>query len=152
MVALVNTTIELENSCGYLTVKTVRSIDFRKKGENLATKEDIAVITREVERVRLEYAGGLENIAQQNRLFLEQSRQRHQLSLAVIDKRLEVNQAAYALFVKLWISIKVEGKEKVSDMKEECFEWWAKNCLYLSQRVRHEFAEVCLFTEVLQSG
>ena len=27
MVALVNTTIELENSCGYLTVKTVRSIE-----------------------------------------------------------------------------------------------------------------------------
>ena len=30
MVALVNTTIELENSCGYLAVKTVRSIGSRK--------------------------------------------------------------------------------------------------------------------------
>ena len=30
MVALVNTTIELENSCGYLAVKTVRSIVIEK--------------------------------------------------------------------------------------------------------------------------
>ena len=38
-----------------------------EKGKNLATKEDIAVITREVEHVKAEYAERLEQIAHQNR-------------------------------------------------------------------------------------
>ena len=42
-----------------------------KKGENLATQEDIATITREIESVRAEYSRGLEELAHQNRLLLE---------------------------------------------------------------------------------
>src|SRR6266498_2581136 len=71
-----------------------------KKGENLATKEDIAVITREVEQVRSEYAERLENIVQQNRLLLEQTKRKHQLSIAALDRRLEAHQQAYTLWWK----------------------------------------------------
>ena len=78
---------------------------------------------------------------------VEWYRQKNRLRLAVIDKRLEVHQEAYTLFVKLWISTKVGSEEEASDIRDECFEWWAKNCLYLSKKTRQEFAEVCLSTD-----
>jgi hypothetical protein len=43
-----------------------------EKGRNLATREDIAEITRKVEGVRSEYAIQLQNISHQNELILEQ--------------------------------------------------------------------------------
>lgn len=100
---------------------------FRKKGENLATKEDIAAITHKVERVRLEYAESL-----------EQLKQKGQLSLAAIDKRLETHQEAYALWWKLpAVAHKRGGERKVYILK--CENWWAKNCLYLDAEARQAF-------------
>jgi hypothetical protein len=43
----------------------------RQKGENLATKEDVADITRRVESVRATFAQQAEDHAQQNRVLLE---------------------------------------------------------------------------------
>ena len=65
-----------------------------EKGKNLATKEDIAEITREVERVKSESRERLEGI-------LEHLRYRNQLRLAALDRRLQAHQEAYALLGKL---------------------------------------------------
>ena len=61
-----------------------------EKGKNLATKEDVAAITHEVERVRLEY-----------NTLIEEVRARNQLRMAALDKRLQAHQEAFALWRKL---------------------------------------------------
>ena len=73
----------------------------RKKGENLATKQDIRKITDEIEKVRSVYAKHLEDISQQNRLILEQAKQKHELRVAALDRRLEAHQHAFALWRRL---------------------------------------------------
>lgn len=108
----------------------------RKKGENLATKQDIAKITDEIENVRSEYAERLEDIAQQNRLLVEQAKRKHQLSIAALDRRLEAHQQAYALWWEL--SSNVFGKE-IGSVVMKCQEWWKKNCLYLDAESRWAF-------------
>ena len=96
---------------------------FRKKGENLATKEDIGVITREIEQVRLQFSMNLENMTQRNRL-----------QLAAIDKRLETHQQAYALWRKFQPA--ANDKQKLHCLRAEFEEWWSKHCLYLSVKAR----------------
>ncbi len=108
-----------------------------KKAENLATKEDIATITREVEQVRSVYAERLENIAQQNRLILEHTKRKHQLSLAALDRRLETHQQAFALWWKLLRA--VHDDKRIGDVVMECQDWWVKNCLYLDAEARQAF-------------
>jgi len=65
-----------------------------KKGENLATKEDIADITRKVESVRAEYAEKLQTLIHEKAASREATQRHHQLSMAALDKRLEVHQTA----------------------------------------------------------
>lgn len=76
-----------------LLVRRYCSSYLDKKGENLATKEDIAAITREVERVRLVYSAELEQI-----------KARHQLRPAALDRRLAVHQEAFTLWRELHIA------------------------------------------------
>ena len=68
-----------------------------KKGENLATKQDIDEITHKVEQAKSEYTERLEEIKQQNRFLLGHVQYKNQLRLAALDRRLEVHQQAYAL-------------------------------------------------------
>lgn len=110
----------------------------RKKGENLATKQDISVITDEIEKVRVEYAKHLEATLQQNRLILEQAKRKHQLSIAALDRRLEAHQQAYTLWRKLR---SVLNKDEVGGVVMECQEWWIRNCLYLDAEARQAFSE-----------
>lgn len=75
---------------------------------------------------------------------LEMSRQRHQLSLAAIDKRLEVHQKAYALCAELCEVVEESQNEpEVSDAVYKCRYWWAENCLYLNKETRQKFVSVC---------
>lgn len=98
----------------------------RRKGENLATKEDIAEITRKQEKVRDEF---------QN--FREQSTQRHQLRLAALDRRLEKHQEAYTLW---WELVRHANKKNESgNIAMECQTWWVNNCLYLDSQAREHF-------------
>ena len=108
----------------------------RKKGENLATKQDIAEITDEIEKVRSVYTKRLEGISQQNRLLLEQAKRKHQLSIAALDRRLEAHQQAYALWWKLR---SVLHKDVAGSVVVECQDWWVKNCLYLDAEARQAF-------------
>ena len=118
----------------------------KKKGENLATKEDVELITDKVEGVRSEYAERFEKIAQGNRLLLEQTKQQHELSLAAIDKRLKIHQKAFSLSAGLFLGLKLSEDQRYGleiPTPEECFAWWITNCLYLSGESRRAFIEMC---------
>jgi hypothetical protein len=91
----------------------------------LATKEDIASITREQEKVRHEF-----------QTFREQTTQKHQLRLAALDKRLAVHQEAYIQWRELLRN--AHSINTVSNLSA-CEDWWWKNCLYLSPEVSKAF-------------
>jgi len=96
-----------------------------EKGKNLATREDIAAITKEVERVRHEYGA-----------LLEELKARHQLRTASLDRRLQAHQEAFTQWRTL-----VAGPQESGDAVVACQAWWEKNCLYLEPKVRHAFVE-----------
>jgi len=64
----------------------------RKKGENLADKEDIAKITNEIEEVKSQYQEKLQEIIFQNNQLLENLKWKNQIRLAALEKRLEKHQ------------------------------------------------------------
>ena len=98
-----------------------------KKAENLATKEDIASITDQVELVKSQYSVILENIKAKN-----------QLRLAALDKRLQVHQEAFTLWRELFGAIHSPDIGKAVII---CQEWWGKNCIYLEPEVRRAFTD-----------
>jgi hypothetical protein len=104
-----------------------------EKGKNLATKEDIADITNEIERVRSSYAEQLQELQHRNDLLLEQLRSRQQLRMAAVEKRLEVHQHAYMLWRKL---LSNAHSNAINPIILECQEWWRSNCLYLAAEAR----------------
>jgi hypothetical protein len=99
----------------------------KKKGENLATKEDVADITKKVEEVK-------------NQFFIlqEENKQKNRLQLAALDKRLEKHQEAYSLVWKL-IKANSGTKKEMDDMVFDCQEWWINNNLYLSKEASQAF-------------
>lgn len=107
-----------------------------EKGKNLATKEDIAEITRKVESVRAEYAERLQALIHENTLNREATQRRHQLSMAALDKRLEAHQQAYALWRRLAF---LEEKDARFEFFQECEKWWVEHCLYLSPKAEDAF-------------
>ena len=97
-----------------------------KKGENLATKEDIAKITDKIEQVKSAYTERL-----------EQTKLNHQLRLAALDQRLKAHQEAYALWWKL-MGV-VHDNASIGGVIMECQDWWVRNNLYLGAEVRQAF-------------
>ena len=120
-----------------------------RKGENLATQEDIAKITHEIEQAKSEYTERLEEIKQQNRLLLEHAQYKNQLRLAALDRRLEVHQQAFALLQELQDargeSTKNSGvvSREIEDVVAKCGQWWSSNCLYLEENARKKFLMAC---------
>jgi len=102
----------------------------KKKAENLATKEDIEVITKRVEDIRSEYSKQLEL----HKASLQLS---NQLKLASLDKRLEKHQEAFTLWRNLLFSLR--DQIKIETAIDESQKWWDKNCLYLSDEARSAF-------------
>jgi len=98
----------------------------REKGKNLATKEDIEAITRSVEAVKNDYS-----------VLQEEIRNRNQLRLAALDKRLEVHQNAFTLWRKMHNAL---HGETLMDAVVECQDFWTTSCLYLEPRVREAFS------------
>jgi hypothetical protein len=107
-----------------------------KKGENLATKEDIAAITNEVERVKSFYAKELKQLEHWHERLLEELRWKQQLRMAAVEKRLEVHQHAYMLWRKLRSKL---YSDDINSIVLECQEWWRSNCLYLAPAAREAF-------------
>lgn len=110
---------------------------FSEKGKNLATKEDIAVITKQSEEIKNLYSKQMENLVQQNRIILEEYKNKNQLRLAALDKRLEAHQKAYVLWKEAAHSI--HNSDKINEIVIECQNWWHNNCLYLTADARDAF-------------
>ena len=98
---------------------------FTEKGKNLATKEDMAAITHEVERVKNQYAALLEGL-----------KTRNSLRVAAIDKRLQVHQEAFTHWRELM------SKTHTDDVGKEvliCQTWWVvRSHVELSGRQRQD--------------
>lgn len=107
-----------------------------EKGKNLATKEDIAAITKQVEDVKELYSTRLKELEHQNALVLEQLRAQQQLRLAAVERRLAAHQEAFTLWRRL---IGAAHSEGVHTLILECQDWWEKNCLYLGAEARDSF-------------
>ncbi len=109
----------------YLALKLYLSSYLMKKGENLATREDIAAITDKVESVRTQYA-----------TLIEELKARHQLRLAAVDRRLQAHQEAFTHWRNLMSATHTDDIGKVVT---ECQAWWEQNCVYLEPTVREAF-------------
>jgi hypothetical protein len=107
-----------------------------EKGKNLATKEDIAEITKQVEGIKDTYSRSLKDLEHQNALVLEQLRAQQQLRLVAPEKRLAAHQEAFTLWRKLNAELFSPNTHAIA---LECEDWWCKNCLYLSADARDSF-------------
>lgn len=107
-----------------------------KKAENLATREDIAVITHEIEKVRTQYSVQLEELKVRQQVLLEEVKAKHQtkhlLRMAAIDRRLQAHQEAYVLWRGLY-------NDELGESVLKCQKWLDSNCLYLEPKVRQAF-------------
>ena len=110
----------------FLLLKSFLPSYLTQKAQNLATKEDIARITNEIERVKSQYA-----------FLLEELKARHQMRLAAVDRRLQAHQEAYALWRKLIFT----SQDSIHNVAIECQDWWNNNCLYLSPEAREAFSD-----------
>lgn len=108
----------------------------REKGRNLATREDIAGLTKIVEDIKTE-----------NALLVERFKSQQQLRYAALDKRLQAHQDAYTLWRELVQNIysDKEGRGKIVD---KCNQWWDRNCLYLESDARNAFDDACFATSL----
>jgi RNA binding exosome subunit len=107
-----------------------------QKAKNIATHEDIALLTNEIEKVKAQYARELQNIKHQNDLLIEELRGHHQLRLAALDRRLQAHQEAYTRWRRLIFRL---TDEDIQDLTIKCQDWWENNCLYLSSEARQAF-------------
>lgn len=97
----------------------------RLKG--VATKADVADITRIVEDVRAMFA---QRAAEQE--------QRYRLQLAALDRRLEVLQQAYVQWWRLYDAVYTP---RVHEIFDEAHEWYRQHCIYLGREVAIAFWE-----------
>lgn len=111
----------------FLLVKHFLPGYLSQKGKNLATKEDISYITKEIEEVKSTYSQILETFKAQ-----------HQLRLAAVEKRLQVHQEAFCLWRRINGAI---GTDYLPEIIKECDEWWGNNSLYLEPEPRKAFLE-----------
>jgi hypothetical protein len=109
----------------YYLIKTFIPAYLSKKAENLATREDIAAITEEIERVKNQYS-----------VLLEELKAKHQLRLAALDRRLQAHQEAFTLWREVFGSVHTD---QIGKTVLKCQEWWERNCLYLDPNVREAF-------------
>jgi len=109
----------------WLFLKSYLPTYFSKKAENLATREDIAAITHEIEGVKTQYA-----------VLVEESKARHQLRMAALDRRLQAHQEAFALWREI---LGGTHSEAIGKVVLKCQDWWERNCLYLEPDVREAF-------------
>lgn len=97
------------------------------KAQNVATKEDIAEITDQVEKVRAQYTASLET-----------QKSIHSLRMAALDRRLQAHQEAFTLWRGIIGSVHTP---EVGRAVLECQAWWEKNCVYLEPEIRTAFVD-----------
>lgn len=72
---------------------------------------------------------------------------KQQLRLAVLDKRMQVHQEAFAMWQRLRFT-KRPTKES-TQLILDCQEWWNNNCLYLSSDARVAFKKAYIAADYL---
>ena len=70
-------------------------------------------------------------------LLTARENRKQQWELAALDKRLEVHQAAYAMWQRI-VSV-VYDSDQIGKVVVEAQDWWNNNCLYLDAASRHAF-------------
>ncbi len=121
---------------------------FSKKGENLATKEDIAEITDRIEAVKTEYAEALEGVKAQYAILIEGKKASHQLRLAAIDRRLQAHQEAFTHWREVLACMHTQ---QLGVTITKCQKWWEEHCLYLEPEVREAFVSAYSAASVHQT-
>lgn len=111
----------------FLLVKYFLPGYLSEKGKNLATKEDVAEVTKQIEEVKSTY-----------NQILETFKAKQQLRLAAVEKRLQVHQEAFCLWRRINGAI---GTDYLPQIIKECDEWWGNNSLYLEPEPRKAFLE-----------
>lgn len=109
----------------FILIKFALPSYLRQKGENLASKEDLAQLTDTVEKVKCLYAS-----------LIEELKTKNQLRVAALSERLRAHQEAYQLWREINAHLETEEINKVI---LKCDEWWGKNCLYLEPEAREAF-------------
>lgn len=107
----------------------------RKKGENLATKQDIGAITETVSKIKDHFDRANAEASHVRQMIVEAFKAKETLRGVAADKRLEALQRAYELWRKL-----LHADPKTSEVLIECEAWWDKNCLYLDGPARSAFS------------
>jgi len=105
----------------------------RKKGENLATKEDLEGITTTVESIRIDLETEKALKVESIKIGFETKKA---LRLAALDRRLGAHQEAYTLWRDL---VSHSSKETCFEHVTKCQDWWNQNCLYLDAESRKAF-------------
>ena len=97
-----------------------------RKGENVATKEDIGEITRIVKRIETDHT-----------VEVEALKGTQQLRMAAVEKRLQAHQEAFTLWRRMLSQLE---SEKLPEAISNCSRWWEENCLYLEFPARRAFS------------
>lgn len=119
---------------GWALVKRFFGDYLSEKGKNLATREDIAEITRIVEEAKLSFNEDLARL-------IEGLRAQTSLRLLAAEKRLEAHQEVYQLWRQLIDGIHAEDSERRQLLKQRCLNFHFKMCLYLDPTVREAFID-----------
>ncbi|MET4567698.1 hypothetical protein [Rhodanobacter soli] len=108
----------------------------KRKGENLATKEDVGEITKKVEGIRADFVRDAQSRAHEQNVFIESFKAHQNLRTLAGPERLRASQEAFALWRALFDA-------DIADfaVMDECNDWWRKNCLYLDAPARQAFIE-----------
>jgi hypothetical protein len=103
-----------------------------RKGENLATKEDVAGITQLVKEVEHKFD-----------MITERFRETSALRLAAVERRLQAHQEAFSLWRQLLAVLhkRDRGDSELAEKVVNCQTWWENNCLYLSPEARLSFVD-----------
>lgn len=91
-----------------------------EKGKNRATKEDVASITHEVEKVRDEFNRGLEDL-----------KAHHQLRMVAAERRIQAHQEAFMQWQHLADALGQGKYPEAGAIENELRGWYRKNCMFL---------------------
>ncbi|MGC0151867.1 hypothetical protein ACPRNU_05350 [Chromobacterium vaccinii] len=105
-----------------------------KKGENLATLEDIKGITQMQQEVIIEFDKARSQINHQFGIVTELLKHNNNLSTLVASERLKAHQEAFSKIHEL-----LKTGINDNDVIKECKTWSINNCLYLNKKARVAF-------------
>lgn len=113
---------------------------FRKKGENLATKEDVKQITDLAEEISSKYREDAARAGHERQMLIESFKAEQNLRTLVAADRFRAHQQAYAIWQQL-----VGWRYGDSTKLQEGYDWWRNNNLYLDEPARSAFHQALYY-------